>query len=80
MTKYPDVKIRLDGYTDNSGTDKVNEALSVKRAEAAMQYMVSKGIDAGRISAEGHGAANPVAENKQAAGRAQNRRVEITIL
>lgn len=80
MTKYPDVKIRLDGYTDNSGSDKTNQPLSVKRAEAAMQYIVSRGIDDSRISAEGHGAANPIADNKQAEGRAQNRRVEITVL
>ncbi len=80
MKKYPAIKVRLDGYTDNSGTDKINQPLSVKRAEEAMKYIISKGIGALRISAEGHGSANPVAENKTAVGRAQNRRVEITIL
>ena len=80
MIKYPDIKVRLDGHTDNSGTDKINQPLSVKRAEAAMQYMLSKGINASRISAEGHGASMPVAENKKPEGRLQNRRVEITVL
>ena len=80
MTKYPAIKVRLDGHTDSSGTDKINQPLSVKRAEAAMQYMISKGVDAARITAEGHGSSMPVAENKKATGRAQNRRVEITIL
>ena len=80
MQKYADIKVRLDGHTDSSGTDKINQPLSVKRAEAAMAYLVSKGIDASRITAEGHGSSMPVAENKKPAGRAQNRRVEITIL
>jgi outer membrane protein OmpA-like peptidoglycan-associated protein len=80
MKKYPGIKIRLDGHTDSSGTDKINQPLSLSRAEAAMKYIMSKGIDASRLSAEGHGSSMPVAENKKPAGRAQNRRVEITIL
>ena len=80
MAKYPEIKVRLDGHTDSSGTDKINQPLSVKRAEAAMRYMISKGVDAARISAEGHGSSMPIAENKKPVGRAQNRRVEITIL
>jgi outer membrane protein OmpA-like peptidoglycan-associated protein len=73
------VNVKLDGYTDNSGTDKVNNPLSEKRAEAAKAYLVSKGVDAGRILTEGHGSSNPVADNNTKAGKAKNRRVEVTV-
>lgn len=76
MTNNPGIAVQLDGYTDNSGSDKINTPLSQARAEAAKAYIVSKGIDASRISAAGYGSASPVADNKTAAGRAKNRRVE----
>jgi outer membrane protein OmpA-like peptidoglycan-associated protein len=79
MTTHPNVRVKLDGYTDNTGTDKVNTPLSEKRAAAAAAYLSSKGIDASRISSEGHGPADPVADNKTAAGRAKNRRVEVKV-
>ncbi len=79
MQKHPEVKVNLDGYTDNTGTDKVNNPLSANRADAAKKYIVGKGIDESRINTTGHGSANPVADNKTAAGRAQNRRVDVVV-
>ncbi len=79
LKKNADVKINLDGYTDNSGADKINIPLSEKRAAAAKKYIVSKGIDEARIVSAGHGSANPVADNKTAKGKAKNRRVEVSI-
>jgi OOP family OmpA-OmpF porin len=68
------------GYTDSAGSPILNEKLSVQRAEAVRAYLTSKGVDANRIRTVGKGAAQPVADNKTAAGRAQNRRVEIEII
>jgi outer membrane protein OmpA-like peptidoglycan-associated protein len=81
VKKYPDAKIELDGYTDNSGTEAYNQKLSEKRAEAVKQYLIKEaGVDPSRISAVGRGESNPVANNNTAEGRAENRRVEILIL
>jgi outer membrane protein OmpA-like peptidoglycan-associated protein len=81
VKKYPQAKIELDGYTDNTGTEAHNLQLSEKRAQAVKQYLVKEaGIDQSQISAFGRGESNPVADNKTAEGRFQNRRVEILIL
>jgi outer membrane protein OmpA-like peptidoglycan-associated protein len=79
MQSHPDVKVSLDGYTDNSGSDKINNPLSAARAEAAKQYLISKGISESRITTTGHGSANPVADNKTKEGRSLNRRVELVV-
>jgi outer membrane protein OmpA-like peptidoglycan-associated protein len=79
LKKNAIVKINLDGYTDNAGTDKINLALSEKRAAAAKKYIVSKGINERRITSAGYGSVNPVAENKTAKGKAKNRRVEVKV-
>jgi outer membrane protein OmpA-like peptidoglycan-associated protein len=73
------VNVTIDGHTDNSGTDKINDPLSVKRAESTKTYLVSKGIDAARMTTAGFGSKNPVANNKTADGRKKNRRIEIKI-
>ncbi len=73
------VSVTIDGYTDNSGSDKINNPLSVKRAEATKKYLVSKGIAADRMTTAGFGSTNPIADNKTAAGRKKNRRIEIKI-
>jgi OOP family OmpA-OmpF porin len=68
------------GHTDSIGSVPYNQRLSVRRAEAVKAYLVSKGIDKGRIYTEGKGKSQPVASNKTAAGRAKNRRVEIEVV
>lgn len=74
------LKLDISGHTDNTGSDKVNNPLSQKRANAVHTYLVNKaGIDASRMSAEGFGSSKPVADNKTAKGRAQNRRVEMKL-
>jgi outer membrane protein OmpA-like peptidoglycan-associated protein len=81
VKKYPGAKIRLDGYTDSIGTDAYNIKLSERRATAVMNYLIKEaGVDSSKITAVGHGKADPVADNKTAEGRAKNRRVEVSIL
>jgi OOP family OmpA-OmpF porin len=65
---------------DSVGTDAYNQKLSVRRATAVKNYLVSKGIDANRIQIEGKGESQPVADNKTSAGRAKNRRVQIEVI
>jgi OOP family OmpA-OmpF porin len=68
------------GHTDSIGTDAYNQKLSVRRAEAVKAYLQTKGVEANRIYTEGKGEKQPVADNKTAAGRAKNRRVEIEVV
>ncbi len=75
--KNKDAHLTVTGYTDNRGSVKLNDKLSAKRAASVKAYLVKKGVAANRIAAEGKGMSNPVADNKTAAGRAKNRRVEI---
>ena len=81
VKKYPGAKIRLDGYTDSIGTDAYNMKLSERRATAVKNYLIKEaGVSSSKITAVGHGEADPVADNKTAQGRAKNRRVEASIL
>ena len=73
------LKLDIEGHTDNTGTDKINVPLSQNRAKAVHDYLVGKGIDAARLSSEGFGSSKPVADNKTAAGRTLNRRVEMKL-
>jgi OmpA-OmpF porin, OOP family len=68
------------GHTDSVGTDAYNQKLSVRRAEAVKAYLISKGVEANRVYTEGKGEKQPVADNKSAAGRAKNRRVEVEVV
>jgi OOP family OmpA-OmpF porin len=68
------------GHTDSIGSDSYNQKLSIRRAEAVKAYLVSKDIEANRVYTEGKGEKQPVADNKTAGGRAQNRRVEIEVV
>ncbi|MGE5301149.1 MAG: OmpA family protein, partial [Acidobacteriota bacterium] len=81
VKKYPNAKIEIDGYTDDSGTEAHNRKLSEKRAEAVKEYLIKEaGVDQSHISTVGRGESNPVADNKTDEGRFENRRVEILIL
>ncbi|GAB3907802.1 hypothetical protein GCM10028826_13210 [Mucilaginibacter boryungensis] len=71
--------LKLAGHTDNVGSDAANLKLSKDRAESVKSYLVSKGANASRIEATGYGESQPIATNKTAAGRQQNRRVEFTL-
>ncbi len=74
-----ELKIAVEGHTDNAGAKAKNRALSEKRANAVRDFVVSAGIPADHITASGKGDEAPVATNKTAAGRQQNRRVELVI-
>lgn len=71
------MEVRVVGHTDNTGSDAINNPLSMRRAEAVRDYIAIKGVGSNRVSTEGHGSREPVADNANAIGRAQNRRVEI---
>lgn len=78
LAKCDKIAVRIDGYTDSTGPAKYNQTLSQKRADAVMAYLVAKGISASRLTAKGDGESDPIASNATIAGRAANRRVELT--
>jgi outer membrane protein OmpA-like peptidoglycan-associated protein len=73
-------KVLIGGYTDNVGSESVNLPLSEQRALSVLNYLKQKGMTSTRLQSKGYGSSNPIASNTNAAGRAQNRRVEISIL
>lgn len=73
------LKLDIEGHTDNTGSDKINNPLSENRAKAVYDYLAGKGIDASRMTSQGFGSSKPVADNKTAKGRALNRRVEMKL-
>jgi outer membrane protein OmpA-like peptidoglycan-associated protein len=79
VLSYPTLKLSVQGYTDSTGGQAFNQTLSEKRAESVRDYLVQQGLDAGSITATGFGDANPIGDNSTAAGRQQNRRVEIIV-
>jgi len=76
LKQYPEVVIEIRGHSDSVGNYTKNMQLSQLRAESVRQYLVSKGVESDRIRATGFGSSSPIADNKTAAGRAQNRRIE----
>ncbi len=73
-------RVRVEGHTDNTGSPRYNGALSLRRAETAAQELVRGGLAERAVERRGHGAERPVADNTTPEGRAQNRRVVITLL
>ena len=80
LKEYDKTLVQVNGYTDNTGSDAINNPLSVKRANAIADFLKIQGVAASRIIANGYGSANPIASNATAAGREQNRRVEIVLI
>lgn len=80
LVRKDDERIEIQGHTDNVGTAKSNQVLSENRANTVRNYLITKGIDPSRLTAKGYGFTVPVADNKTAEGRAQNRRTEVKIL
>lgn len=80
LVKKPEWKLQIAGHTDNVGNDQANLILSKKRAEAVKAFMVSKGINADRLTALYFGETQPIADNGTVEGRQKNRRVEMTIV
>ena len=76
----PDLTARVEGHTDSLGSAEVNQTLSQQRAEAVMQALAERGVDAARLSARGYGADRPIASNATDTGRSENRRVEIHVI
>src|SRR6202451_2331239 len=79
LLAYPGLKVQVEGYTDNVGGDQYNLTLSQQRGDAVRAYLVSQGVSPDNISSTGYGMSNPVADNATAAGRAQNRRVNLVV-
>ncbi|MDT7832569.1 OmpA family protein [Flavobacteriaceae bacterium S356] len=79
MKQFPKANFVVEGHTDSTGSDAINNKLSTKRAAAVKDYLVENGIDASRLNSKGFGSANPIDSNKTRAGRANNRRVEIKV-
>ena len=80
LKEYNKTFIQINGYTDSTGNDSINIPLSVKRANAVADFLKIQGVASNRIIANGYGSANPIASNDTAAGRQQNRRVEIVLI
>jgi outer membrane protein OmpA-like peptidoglycan-associated protein len=79
LAKYKDDRIRIDGFTDSTGTASYNEQLSLRRAAAVKSVLLSRGVEESQMYAQGLGETRPVAANTSNIGRSKNRRVELHI-
>lgn len=79
LKAFPNVSIKIGGYTDNTGSEEVNKKLSADRAANVMAALVKRGIDASRLETEGYGSQHPVASNDTEEGKAQNRRIAVRV-
>ncbi|GAB2655203.1 OmpA family protein [Vibrio panuliri] len=79
LNDYPQAQVEIVGHTDSSGAAEYNQQLSEKRAQSVAAVLTESGVDASRITVSGEGEANPIASNETREGRAQNRRVDITV-
>ncbi len=79
LGNYPTRTVMIEGHTDSVGSSSSNQLLSERRADSVRSHLVRRGIDAGRVTTSGAGESTPVSNNDSAAGRQQNRRVEVII-
>jgi OOP family OmpA-OmpF porin len=80
LKQNPDLVVEIEGHTDNEGPAKVNRAISLQRAEEVKAYLVSQGVPTSRLTTKGYGEVHPIASNRDAKGRAENRRIEFKVL
>jgi outer membrane protein OmpA-like peptidoglycan-associated protein len=79
LKEYPQRKASIEGYTDSTGSESHNQALSARRAEAVRNALLGLGVGSSQLAAEGYGESHPVAGNESSGGRQANRRVEIVL-
>ena len=79
LNQHPSTTVSIIGHTDNTGSDAVNNPLSVNRADAARDYLVGRGVARNRIATDGRGEREPIADNNTSQGRDKNRRIEIYV-
>ena len=77
---FTQIRVRINGHTDSQGKRSANRKLSERRAKMVRLYLITQGIDAGRLEVKGHGSAKPIASNKTKAGRSKNRRIEFKVI
>ena len=80
LINNPDTDVQIQGHTDSSGSDAINNPLSEKRAQSVYNFLVGKGVAGSRMTSYGLGSTQPIADNSTSAGKSQNRRVEVYIL
>jgi outer membrane protein OmpA-like peptidoglycan-associated protein len=79
LVSYPGLMIEVGGYTDNVGSDSMNQTLSENRAGSVRDFLLQQGVTTDSVSAKGYGNTLPVASNENSAGRQENRRVELVV-
>jgi outer membrane protein OmpA-like peptidoglycan-associated protein len=79
LLAYPNLRLQVEGYTDNIGSDEYNQKLSEQRAGGVRDYLVSQSVQQTNVTAQGYGKSDPIADNSTNAGRAQNRRVQLVV-
>ena len=77
LATQPNTEISIVGHTDSTGSDAINNPLSVNRAASARDYLTGRGVAASRVQIDGRGARSPIADNSSESGRAKNRRIEV---
>ena len=80
LLKYPEITFRIEGHTDSDGAAAYNESLSTRRAQTVFDYLASNGVAENRMSVHGFGESQPIADNTTPAGKAQNRRVVLSVI
>ena len=79
LQKYPDTNVLVEGHTDNSGSDAINQPLSERRAQAVATSTIARGVSSSRVTTQGYGSTQPVGDNSTVEGKQANRRVEVAI-